>query len=130
MTRTLGIAFLLSLSSAAFAAEPIDFAVHIKDLDGKEIFTAKDAPALTLKEVALQGLLFPPQEDPRSGFQPQDPVKAFELELQISKGGLVSLSAEDIAFLKNAIRAHFAKLPYGSLFIGRANELLDPVRKP
>lgn len=122
------IPFLFLISSAAFAGEPIDFSRHILDPDGKDIPTSKesDAPPMDLARLAQVGLLTEPPADPRGPQMGMDAKLArYNLWLKIHGGGLVSLTSEEITLLKTAIAAVSPPL-----LVGRAIEILDPVKKP
>ena len=126
MNRVLFVICLSSMALAASAAE-VDFSRHILDLDGKDIpmSAAKDAPPLDLATVAGMALLAEPPADPRAPAPDTgDKLRRFDLALRTHGGHVVSLSAEDIALLKAAVSKS-----YGPLVVGRAFELLDPVKK-
>ena len=81
-----------------------------------------DAPPLDLATVAGMALLTETPADPRAPKNPADKIKRFSLAVKVHAGGVVSLSAEEIALLKSAIAEG-----YSPLVVGRANEILDPV---
>lgn len=127
-----GFLLLVALLCAepAFARE-IDFSKKIVDLDGKPIPSTKaeDAPALDLKTVAEIAILSEKPQDPRDPRSlPPDPtekLKRFALALKIHHGGVVDVSAEEIAQIKSAISNM-----YNAFVFGRAVEILDPEQKP
>ena len=118
MRFMIGVLFVFSRSALAYE---VDFSQHIVDLDRKDIpaSTAKDAPPMILKDVALQGLFNPPSPDP-IGVQ-----KRFDLEVRINKGGKIDLKSEEIGLIKDAIKSFYEKIPFGSLVYGRSVEILE-----
>ena len=119
------------LTIGLFGQKPIDFTAKLHDLDGKAIqVTGADGKGivgadgkvqeLTLGDVSVNALEGGLAEDANVAGSVK--FQRDELARKIYKHSNVSLSVEDIALIKERI----GKL-YGSMIIGSAWRLLDPV---
>jgi len=122
MMRYLLIVIALFLSSSAFAKE-IDFSELITDQDGVQIMDCAgvgcSGPPLTLGIVSLRALTA--QFDDDKNLSGEDKFKRGELALRVYKGGVIDLTAEDIATIKKLVAKG-----YGPLIVVKAWMMLDP----
>lgn len=124
MKRAALAILLIALASPAMA---IDFSTKILDLKNQPIpLCSKEKPdcgvVLTMDDVALTALQaqFPDEQN----LAATEKVKRYALGLKINASkGDVHLDAEDVTLLKQLIGK-----AYGSLVVGRAYEILDPVK--
>jgi hypothetical protein len=125
--RYTGYALLIALLSTTCSAREINFSQPIVDLDGKSVpsSTSEGAPPLDLKMVAGIALLTDKPPDPRTATpDAANKLHRFTLAVKIHLGGVIDLSAEEIAEVKAAIAG-----VWPTLVFGRAAEILDPAGK-
>lgn len=115
MVRYLVLALGLLLSTPALA---IDFSKPIIGLDGKAVVDEKTKQPITLGVVSTQALVSSYPDEKIDGVEK---LKRGQLALKIldSKGD-VTLTAEEVALLKNVIAKGF-----GPLVVSRAWPMLD-----
>lgn len=117
--RKLILAVLLASVCAAPAAA-LDFTKPIVGLDGKPMTQCPpEKPAcgetLTLSQVATAALTLQPN------VQPNDKFKRYQLAQKVYEAKDVSLKAEEIALIKEAVSATMT-----AIVVGRVFEAIDP----
>lgn len=111
----------LSLVLKAAETPAIDFTQSLLTLDGKpaKASTEKDAPALTLSDVAVNSLEATVESD--RGLSGEKKFAMDALARKLYKNSHCVLSVEDLALLKSRIG-----IVYGPMVVGDAYRLLDP----
>jgi hypothetical protein len=113
-------AILLLVTSPALAEEArrFDFTAALAGIDGKPIVPEKDAPPLTLGDVAASALTATFKDENPSG---QDKVKRWALALRVHNAKDAELTVDDVKTIKDMIGK-----AYGPVIVGPSWAILDP----
>ena len=86
----------------------------LKDIDGKTPLKLPNK-TMTLKDVSIQAILTPGKDE-----KPEQKYKNYEIFRELSEGGEVDLSVEDVSYLKRKIGELFPPL-----IMGQAWDMLE-----
>lgn len=96
----------------------IDFSQQMCDIDGTPISNDKDDGAATLGLISVNALLAAFADE--QALPGTDKVRRYELARKVRKGGVVEVTAEDAALIKQLIGK-----AYAPLVVGQAWGMLD-----